>query len=759
MAGSKKLSQSHRKQFQEMELLLRVAKQVAVIDTMDELLSTIVDISATETGADRGTLFLNDENTGELYSRIAQGSKFREIRILNNQGIAGYVFTKGEGVIVQDAYADPRFDRAIDEETGYVTENVLCAAIRTVKGEIIGVLQMLNKKNGEFTPEDLHLLEAMTRQTAITLRNHQFVENMKVSREQEMKFLDLLADITSDFDLSAMLSKIVREAANMLRADRATLFLNDEKKKELFSRVAMGDKVGEIRLPNHLGIAGAVFTTGQTVNIPYAYADLRFNPSFDKKTGYFTRSILCVPITNKAGKIIGVTQVLNKRGGPFTSEDEARLKAFTAQLAISLENAKLFDDVQNIKNYNESMLQSMSNGVVTMNEDGRIVTCNVAGQRILRVKAQDMAGRPAAEFFTGPNSWIMDKIKTVEESQRSDISMDAVLTVENDKVSVNLTALPLMTQEENGKSKKLGSLLMIEDISTEKRMKSTMSRYMDSAVADQLLAAGETVLGGKSLTATVLFSDIRNFTGISEELGPQGTVSLLNEYFTVMVDCIQKQGGMLDKYIGDAIMAVFGVPLPHDDDEDRAVRSAVTMIAELRRWNAGRASAGKKGVDMGVGLNTDVVVSGNIGSPKRMEYTIIGDGVNLASRLESACKQYAAHILMSEHTLKKLRGTYRVREVDYLVVKGKLEPVGVYEVLDYHTEESFPNMLEAVNYFKGGLAYYRKGQWDKAMETFRGAQALNPQDKLPQIYLDRCEHLKADPPGDDWTGVWVMKTK
>jgi len=615
MAGSKKISVNERKQFQEMELLLRVAKQVAVIDTLDELLSTIVEISAKETDADRGTLFLNDDQTSELYSRVALGNRFREIRILNTEGIAGSVFTKGEGAIVQDAYADPRFDRTIDEETGYVTKNVLCAPIRTVQGEIIGVLQMLNRKNGEFTAEDLRLLEAMTRQTAITLRNHQFVESMKASREQEMKFLDLLADITSDFDLSAMLSKIVREAATMLRADRATLFLNDEKKNELFSRVAMGDKVGEIRLPNHLGIAGAVVTSGETVNIPYAYADLRFNPAFDKKTGYFTRSILCVPIANKAGKIIGVTQVLNKRGGPFTREDEARLKAFTAQLAISLENAKLFDDVQNIKNYNESMLQSMSNGVVTMNEDGRIVTCNVAGLRILRVKAQDISGRPAAEFFTGPNAWILDKIKMVEESMKSDISMDASLTVENDKVSVNLTALPLMAQEENGNSKKLGSLLMIEDISTEKRMKSTMSRYMDSAIADQLLATGEEVLGGKSLTTTVLFSDIRNFTGISEELGPQGTVSLLNEYFTIMVECIQKQGGMLDKFIGDAIMAVFGVPLPHDDDEDRAVRSAISMITELRAWNAGRAAAGKKTMDMGVGLNTDTVVSATSGRP------------------------------------------------------------------------------------------------------------------------------------------------
>ena len=753
------LSPDERKQLREMELMLRIAKHVAGIDTLDELLAAIVAISAKETGADRGTLFLDDAQTGELYSRVAQGNRFREIRILNNQGIAGYVFTSGQGLIVEDAYADPRFDRVIDEETGYVTHRIACAPIRTVKGEIIGVLQVLNKKHGQFTPDDLRLLEAMAHQTALTLRNTQVVEGMKAARQEEMQFLDLLADITSDFDLSAMLSKIVTEAAKMLRADRATLFLNDEKTKELFSRVAMGDSVGEIRLPNHVGIAGAVFTSGQTINIPYAYADLRFSPAFDKKTGYFTRSILCVPILNKSGKIIGVTQVLNKRGGPFNDEDEARLKAFTAQLAISLENAKLFDDVQNVKNYNESMLQSMSNGVVTLSEEGRIVTCNLAGLRILRVTLDNIRNKTAAEFFTGPNSWIVEKIKSVEETLQSEITMDAQLSLDKDKVSVNLTVLPLMTVEDNSQKKKLGSLLMIEDISSAKRMKATMSRYMDATLADQLLAGGEEALGGKSVTATVLFSDVRNFTGITEELGAQGTVGLLNEYFTVMVECIQKQGGMLDKFIGDAIMAVFGLPIPHDDDEDRAVRSAIAMITELARWNEGRVADGKKPVDMGIGLNTDIVVSGNIGSPKRMDYTIIGDGVNLASRLESACKQYSARILISEHTLRKLRGTYRIREVDYVVVKGKQEPVAVFEVLDYYTEKTFPNVLEAVNYFKGGLAYYRKGQWDKAVDTFRGAIDLNPLDKLPQIYIDRCEQLKASPPAEDWNGVWIMKSK
>ena len=747
-----------RKQFQEMELLLRISRQIAAIDTLDELLRTIVEVSSEQTGADRGTLFLHDDQTSELYSRVAMGLRVREIRMMDTTGVAGYVYKTGESLIITDAYGDRRFDPTIDRDTGYKTKNILCVPIRTAKGAIIAVLQVLNKKHGEFTSEDMRLLEAMAGQTALTLQTNQTMERMRTARQQEIRLLDVVSDITSDFDLGTILNKIVGEAANMVQADRATLFLNDEKTNELFSRVAMGGSIGEIRMPNHLGIAGAVFISGQTINIPYAYADLRFNPAFDKRTGYFTRSILCVPIIDKTGKVIGVTQALNKRGGPFTTDDEARLKAFTAQLAISLQNAKLFDDVQNMKNYNESMLQSMSNGVVTLQEDGRIATCNQAGLRILRTSAKEVLNRTAQEFFGGANSWILERIKIVDDTLRPDIIMGGELAVGDEKVSANLTVLPLISQEEDKKNKRLGTLLMIEDISNEKRMKSTMSRYMDPRLADQLLAAGGDALGGKSVIGTVLFSDIRNFTGIAEELGPQHTVSLLNEYFTLMVDVIQKHGGMLDKFIGDAIMAVFGLPVPHEDDEDRAVRAAIGMITELRRWNADRVAGGKKAVDIGIGLNTDTVVSGNLGSPKRMDYTIIGDGVNLASRLESACKQYSTHILISENTFKKLRGTYRCREVDHVVVKGKHEPAAIYEVLDFHTDESFPNLMDVVNYFKSALACYRKGQWDKAIAGFQEALSLNPQDKLTQLYIERCEYLKANPP-QDWNGVWVLTTK
>ena len=327
-----------------------------------------MELTARETDADRGTLFLDDPVTGELYSRVAQGERSREIRFPNDEGIAGRVFTSGVGVVVHDAYADPGFNRTIDEQTGYRTRSIACAPVRTANGAIIGVAQVLNKQAGEFTDDDLALLEAMTAQAAAALMNTQYVERIDRQRSEERQFHELTSEITSELDFGALLERIIGEATRMLQAERSTLFLNDAKTGQLFSRVAEGDSVGEIRFPNDVGIAGTVFTTGESINIPHTYADLRFNPSFDRQTGFFTRSILCVPVVSKSGEIIGVTQVLNKRSGPFTADDEQRLKAFTAQLSIALQNAQLFDDVQNMKNYNEAMLESMSNGVLTIDE-------------------------------------------------------------------------------------------------------------------------------------------------------------------------------------------------------------------------------------------------------------------------------------------------------------------------------------------------------------------------------------------------------
>lgn len=748
-------SNAQKRRLRETELLLEISRKMSAIDSLDTVLNVLVEMTTAELDAERGSLFLNDPETKELYSRVAQGNFQREIRILNTSGVAGYVFTTGESVIIHDAYADPRFNRSVDERTGFVTRNILCVPIKTAKGETIGVAQTLNKKKGRFHTSEMALFEAMVRQGSLALQSAQFIERLENIRKQELEFVNIVSEMTSEIKLGSLLQKVMSEATRMLNAERSTLFLHDEKTNQLWSEVGQGLESMQIRLPSHVGIAGAVFTSGKTINIPYAYADLRFNPSFDKKTGFFTRSILCVPVVNKHGKTIGVTQVLNKRGGPFTHEDEARLRAFTAQVSIALENAKLFADVQAMKNYNEAMLESMSNGIITLDEAGKIATCNAACLRILKIVAKDILHRPAMEYFTGANEWVMNKLQLVIETGEQQSMMDAPLQVGDEKLSVNFTVQPLLNVDQ----KRIGSMIVIEDISSEKRLKSTMSRYMDPGIADRLVASGAELLGGQNVESTVLFSDIRGFTTLTEQLGAQGTVALLNEYFTLMVDCIQHEEGMLDKFIGDAIMAAFGIPVAHADDADRAVRASIAMISTLNKWNRQRVSDGKLPVNIGIGLNTDTVVSGNIGSNKRMDFTIIGDGVNLAARLESACKQYGAKILVSEFTINKLQGTYRNREVDLVVVKGKTQPVSVYEILAYHDEETFPRIAEVLGLFKDGIAEYRNRRWDSAIKLLSECVSINPNDKPSHMFLERAQILKQTPPPDDWTGVWVMESK
>ena len=764
----KKQFEKLEKKSRRAELLLSVNRKVSGLTDLNTILFNIIDEVVSELGAERGSLFLNDTSTNELYSRVAQGESTREIRFLNTSGIAGYVFHSKKGEIIHDVTSDQRFNKSIDEQTGFETRSIICVPILTVQSGVIGVVQVLNKRKGRFTKSDLEMVHAITEQASATLQNAQGLERQALARDKEKLFIDLVSDVTAEIELGSLLQRVMVEATKMLNADRATLFLHDPKNSELFSRIAMGDNVGEIRLPDNVGIAGSVFQSKETINIPHAYADLRFNPAFDKKTGYFTRSILCVPIMNKDGICIGCTQVLNKSGGGFTDEDESRLKAFTQQVAIALENAQLFEEVAKERTYNDSMLASMSNAVVTINEEGKIATCNKAGLKIFRVSTPEIVGKTVEDFFSGSRAWMLEKFYQCNELKENIDLMDVTFEVGTEEegnidiVSSNVSFLPLENNDSEGrtdqKSQHLGTLVVIEDISDEKRMKSTMSRYIDPGIADQLMANGTDIMGGQETLATVLFSDVRSFTTITETLGAQGTVTLLNEYFDIMVEAISEQGGMVDKFIGDAIMAGFGIPLAHDDDEDRGVRAGINMIKRLWDWNSLRESDGKPPVEMGLGLNTDKVVSGNIGSSKRMDYTMIGDGVNLAARLESACKSYSARILISDFTYQRLKGTYQIRYIDDVIVKGKTTPVGVREVLDYHTAETFPNLMDNVNHFNEGRSSFKSGNWSKAIKSFDECLKCNPNDGLSKTYLERCEIMREKNP-KDWDGIWVMTSK
>ncbi|MBI5537964.1 MAG: HAMP domain-containing protein [Deltaproteobacteria bacterium] len=221
---------------------------------------------------------------------------------------------------------------------------------------------------------------------------------------------------------------------------------------------------------------------------------------------------------------------------------------------------------------------------------------------------------------------------------------------------------------------------MVEGLKERDHLRTTFGKYMTESVLQHLLS-GKIQLGGESLRVTILFSDIRSFTSISERMEAHALVGLLNEYFTEMVSMVMKHDGVVDKYIGDAIMAVFGAPVPTPRDAENAVRAAVAMRAALTRLNERLTARGMPELRTGIGIHTGEVVAGNIGSEQRMEYTVIGDAVNLASRLESNTKELDAPILISHSTYELTKDIVRTRPVREITVKGREQPVMTYEVL------------------------------------------------------------------------------
>ncbi|MBM75227.1 MAG: adenylate/guanylate cyclase domain-containing protein [Proteobacteria bacterium] len=594
-------------------------------------------------------------------------------------------------------------------------------------------------------------------------------EQLTRVKHNENKLLEVTTAMSAEIQLQPLLIKVMETVNDILNADRCTIFLHDPDSSELWSKVASGLETKEIRFPDHLGIAGTVFTSGEIINIKDAYADDRFNKAVDRKTGYRTRSILCMQITNKMGTAIGVIQVLNKESGTFDSTDEQRLRAFCSQAAVAIENAKLFDEVVTIKNYNEAMLESMSTGILSTNADKKIVKVNTSACKLLWYDSdEDILGKNITEVFQDDNQWIADAIDQVLRIGTYDEALDATIILDparkgdslaeefdQFKLSVNLKLQPL-TDIHN---KRIGCLMIFEDITSEKRLKSTMARYMPKELADKLLEEGEQALGGSIQDATILFSDIRSFTSFSERNGPQETVSMLNDYFGVMYEQIINNEGILDKYIGDAIMAVFGAPFPGPQDSDNALTTAIQMMDALRKFNRDRLKAGKDLIEIGIGISTDEVVSGNIGSSKRMDYTVIGDGVNLAARLEGATKHYKSYVLISDKTVRTLKKEYLLREVDRIRVKGKEEPVAIYEAIDALSSHDRERAAETLDLFNQALDAYKDRRWSQAKSQFSEIVDLRSNDEVSKLYIDRCNHFISSPPPPEWDGVWTMKTK
>lgn len=823
-------------------------------EALESLLEQLLDAFTVKIGlilqADRTTIFLVDSSKNQLWHKTVDVTMGKpvEVRLPMDAGILGYVATTGKSINVVEAREHELFNAEVDKPSDYQIKSILCMPIFSSKSETepVAVVRLLNKAGDvPFDEDDEQQFRVFADSIGIILESCQSFYVVARNQRGVAALLRATTTLGQSLDLETTLRAVMDQARDLMQADRSTLFLLNRETNELWTKVAKADgkTMMKIRIPANKGIAGYVASTGQTLNITDAYDDPRFDPTTDQQTGYRTRTVLCMPVYNAKGELIGVTQLINKNQGTFTNSDEEFLRAFNSQAGMALQNSQLFENMMVEKQYQKDMLQSLSDAVISTDFQGRIVTINEAALELLgcpvnqdktkdnpqlweqklinryvwevlpienlQFRLEDSLNHAARHYVPeqsltlgllveksldspeqenyilavpdphNPNSyyawgenaaWAEELAVLQLANSQSLFALDNSATyypycplpisgshIKVIERSLNLTVNPL-TNPEGGVR---GGLVVLEDISREKRMKTTMSRYMTPGVVEQVMALGDDALMvGERKDVTILFSDIRGYTTLTEDLGASEVVALLNQYFETMVEAVFHCEGTLDKFIGDALMAVFGAPLPLNPPEIHgwmAVKSALDMRKRLKEFNDSRP--GEIPFRFGIGISSGEVVSGNIGSQKRMDYTVIGDAVNLSSRLEELTKEYGCDIILSEFTYSLCSDRIWVRELDKVRVKGKNQPVGIYELLQSSSEPMDGETQRFLELYKNGREAYIARNFQQAINFFEAALAIRQKDKPVEVHIERSlNYLKVSPP-DDWDGVHTMTTK
>jgi class 3 adenylate cyclase/HAMP domain-containing protein len=292
----------------------------------------------------------------------------------------------------------------------------------------------------------------------------------------------------------------------------------------------------------------------------------------------------------------------------------------------------------------------------------------------------------------------------------------------------------------------------------EQRIRQIFQKYVPKDLIDKFFASPESMLVGDNRMLSILFSDIRGFTTISEAMAPDDLVSSLNRYFSDQVDIIMNRNGIVDKYIGDAIMAFWGAPVHHEDDPMQSVLAGLDMIDALKNFNERQRQLGKPEFHIGIGISYGIVTVGNIGSERKMDYTVIGDTVNLASRMEGLTKTYQEELLISEFLYEEIKDKeprLPIRLLDTVAVKGKTKGVKIYTVKRAITSAE----EKAWGYYNEGIALYYRRSFEDAVQQFRKALVILHEDYSAETLLARSLAYVENPPPSDWDGVEVMHTK
>lgn len=528
--------------------------------------------------------------------------------------------------------------------------------------------------------------DELTRQLVMVRRTLEDLERRVKAQEKEREQLRALQDVgavvNSSLDLDQVLEVVMDSIVNLTKAERAILLLKSDETGELETRKYSNVDRETIERSSDFEISRtilkAVFESGEPVVTMNASSDSRFAAQ-ESIISYNLRSILCVPLKIKES-IIGVIYADNRiQAGVFGDTDRDLLASFANQGAVAIENARLFQQIRNhlaeiteMRDFMNNVFASIASGVITIGDDERIAMYNTAAERILGYKERDMLHqiyRQALETLGLPVEPLVEEVRSNGGAQNKEV--DLVVPRRPGITTLNLTLTPLRDVEEEA----MGVAMVLDDVTEKKRLES-VRRYLPPALVDQIRDL-DAAQRPQHRIMSVVFADVRGYSTFSEHVDPEKLIQIMNGYFTVFVQAIDKYEGLTDKFMGDAVMALYNTPLnPQRDHAERAIRTALMIQKNMDEYLAEMPEDSK--LHFGIGVHTGEAVVGNVGSSLRKDYSAIGDAVNLAKRIQENAG--GDEILISSKTHNLTQDWVIVDALEPIQVKGRQALEQIYRL-------------------------------------------------------------------------------
>lgn len=759
------------------KLFTMIQHQVSIENvTIHDSISNIIRDAVSLLSVERIYITLIDPNTKELVPmelnaeslsknhKSLFNSNLAFYKFSNNVGLCGRVATSGQPSNISRQEL-PTYGNALNFELDtrkgdVIPYNMMLTPIKGSTGALLGVLQAVNKRDTVFTSQealkqqadfsssDQVVFELLAHRLGYMISNWLLYDDMKETQKKVEIILETTRFLSSTLNLEEMVKRIMDAAKELLNADRCTLFLIDQARKQLVGHIQGVDSIQEIRIPLNTGIAGYVATTGDPVNILDAYQDKRFNPEVDKKTGYMTKTILCAPIKNIAGDIIGVTQMINKRHGLFDKGDLKMLSAFSSQAAVSIEKFYLFKKNEDMRTYLESILGSISHCVLTLGES--LMMTNINQGWVLPLLGVDEAtakSKPINEWVNESlNANLWSDIQKVVKSSQPAFCHEYELKGATGIVLVNYQILPL-----KGRG---GIVLVIERLGELQRIATGLRRYYPVEVVKGVIQSeenNESLLSGTRKSCTVMQSDIRNFCRISETVPPTDLMKILNYFFDEASFISQNHGGTVDKLVGDACISVF-TKLPNNNHHiewspnDEAIQcclAALKLREAIQHRSSTKLYRSLVPFSIGIGIHSGDITFGSMG--KRVDFSFLGEPIAIVPVIEELTKVYNVGVIVTDATKKLVEEGKDVgnilsfREIDTVYIE--LSPSRSYTFIIYEMfgkkQGNFGGDHKIHKLYADGLRFYREKKIEEARKRFEMAFELND-DGPSKVFLDRC---------------------